>query len=98
MKISITYLAQLSNLDLSSDQSKAMEESIPSVVQHIEEIKNLPVPDVAATNGVGEEENIFHEDIPEPSLSQEEALRTSKNTYNGFFVVPYVFEEEEDVT
>ena len=96
MKISIKNLAQLSNLDLSSTQSEAMEASIPSVVLTMEEIKNLPVPDVLATNGVGEEENVYREDVVEPSLSQEEALMNATNTHNGFFVVPYVFEEEQD--
>ena len=96
MKVSIKYLAQLSNLNLSSTQEEAMEESVPSVIEHMEEIKNLSVPDVAATNGVSEEENMYREDTVEPSFSQEEALQNGKNTYNGFFVVPYVFEEDED--
>lgn len=96
MSISIKHLAKLSNLQLSQEQMTVMEKSIPAVVQNMETIKQLKVPDVAATNGVSEEENIYREDIPEPSLSQEEALKNAKNTYKGFFVVPYVFEEDED--
>lgn len=96
MKVSIANLAQLSNLTLSSTQSQTMEGSIPSVVEAMEEIKKLPVPDVTATNGVSEEVNVYREDVVEPSLSQEEALMNATNTHNGFFVVPYVFEEEQD--
>lgn len=99
MSISIKHLATLSRLHLSSMQQAAMEASIPSVVTHMEEIKKLDVSQVKETNGVSEEVNILREDAIEPSLSQEEALKNAKNTYNGFFVVPYVFEsEEEDVT
>ena len=75
-----------------------MEESIPVVIDHMEEIKTLHIPKVIATNAVTEEVNIYREDIVEPSLTQEEALKNAQNTYNGFFVVPYVFEEAEDVT
>ena len=98
MKVSITNLSHLANLHLSEDQKNILEESIPSVVTHLEEIKQLDVSEVKETNGASEEENIFAEDTTEPSLTQKEALQNAKDTYNGFFVVPYVFEEDENVT
>jgi len=98
MHISIVYLSQLANLDLSDEQKKILEESVPAVIEHMEEIKHLDLSHVQQTNGVTEEENVYREDIVEPSLSQEEALKNGKSIYNGFFVVPYVFEEEIDVT
>lgn len=97
MKISITHLSKLANLKLSSMQLTTMEASIPSVVEHMEEIKHLDLSHIQATNAVIEEENIYREDVVEPSLSQKDALANAKNTYNGYFVVPYVFEEESNV-
>jgi aspartyl/glutamyl-tRNA(Asn/Gln) amidotransferase C subunit len=61
----------------------------------MDEIKNLDVDNIPETTRVTEEENIFREDVVEPSLSQADALKNAKNTRNGFFVVPYVFEKEE---
>src|SRR5260370_34315922 len=95
MKISIDYLSKLANLKLSNEQKEVMEKSIPSVVEHMEEIKELDVANVSETNGVTEEENVWREDSVEVSLSQEEALSNAKKTYKGFFVVPSIFENKE---
>lgn len=96
MKISIKNLAQLANLELSSSQLQTLEESIPSVIEHMDEIKHLDLSGVKQTNAVIEEENVYREDDVEHSLTQDEALKNAPNTYNGFLVVPYVFEENTD--
>lgn len=95
MKMNIKYLAKLANVIISQEEEKELEESIPSVITYMDEVKNLDVDSVPETNRVSEEKNVFREDIVEPSLSQEKALKNAKRTHNGFFVVPYVFEKEE---
>lgn len=94
MKINIKHLATLANLVLSKKQEEQMEKSIPSVVSYMDEIKNLDLDNVSETNGVTEEENVFREDVAEPSLTQEDALKNAKKTHKGFFVVKAIFEEE----
>ena len=91
--MNIKVLAKLANLNLSKKQEEDLEKSIPSVVDYMDEIKNLDVDDVTETTRVTEEENVLREDIVESSLSQEQALKNAKKTRNGFFVVPAIFEE-----
>ncbi len=91
----IKDLAKLANLNLTKDQENDLEKSIPKVITYMDEIKNLDVDNISETTRLTEEENIFREDIVEPSLSQEEALMNAKNTRDGFFVVPSVSEKEE---
>lgn len=95
MKLPVTKLADLANVKLSEIQKKELESSISSVISFMEEIKNLDLENVKETSRVSEEENIFREDVVEASFTQEVALKNAKKTYNGFFLVPYVFEKEE---
>ena len=93
MKISISHIAKLANLNLSEEQLETMEKSIPAVVEHMEEMKELEVTDVSETNGMTEESNITREDLVEPSFSQTQALKNAKKTYKGYFVVPRILED-----
>lgn len=93
MQITVKQLAKLANVKLSDKQEKELENGISSVITYMDEIKNLDVENVAETSRVTEEENVFRADLIETSLTQEQALKNAKRTYNGFFVVPYVFEE-----
>jgi aspartyl-tRNA(Asn)/glutamyl-tRNA(Gln) amidotransferase subunit C len=95
MSVNVKHLAKLANLTLTSEQEENLEKSIPSVVEYMDTIKNLDVDDIPETSRLTDEENVFRDDVVEPSLSQEQALKNAKNTYNGFVVVPYVFEKEE---
>ncbi len=91
MKINVSALAKLANLNLSDKQLKDLEESIPGVVEYMDEVKNLDVDSIPETTRVTEEKNILREDEVTESLSQEEALKNAKQTHKGFFVVPNVF-------
>jgi aspartyl-tRNA(Asn)/glutamyl-tRNA(Gln) amidotransferase subunit C len=96
MSINITQLAKLANVKLSQKQVEEFSESITTVIAYMDEIKNLALEDVAETSRVTTEINVFREDSIEPSLSQEEALKNAKKTYNGFFVVPYIFDSNDE--
>lgn len=92
--MNIKNLAKLANLTLTKKQEEDLEKSIPTVVDHMDEVKNLDVDDIPETTRVTEEENVLREDIVTPSFSQEEALKNAKNTRNGFFVVPAILDKE----
>ncbi len=90
----VKNLAKLANLTLTKEQEEELEKSIPTVVDYMDEIKNLDVDDIPETTRVTEEENVLREDVVQPSLSQKDVLKNAKNTRNGFFVVPAVLDKE----
>jgi len=92
MKIDVKNLAKLTKLTLNKSQENSLQKSIPSVLEYMEEIKNLDVDNIPETIRVTEEENVWREDIVQPSLSQKDALKNAKKTKNGFFVVPAIFD------
>ncbi len=85
----------LADIILTDKQVKDLSESISSVVGHMEEIKDLDLDTVPETPRATEEKNVYRSDTIESSLTQEEALSNAKKSYNGYFVVPYVFEEKK---
>ena len=94
MLLTVTDLANLASVKLSEKQEKELETSITSVLNFMDEVKNLDVDNVTETSRVTEEENVFREDVATPSLPQETALQNAKTVNNGFFQVKGILDSE----
>lgn len=93
MKIDINHLSKLANLNLSDKEKKSYSAQLESTLEHVERLQEIDTSGVEGTNEVTALKNIWREDEIKPSLSQKEALMNAQNTYNGFFVVPAILEE-----
>lgn len=93
-KKDVLHVAKLANLQLSDEQVKKFEKQLSSVIDYVSKIQELNTKGVKETSQTTGLENVFREDKVETErvLSQEEALGNAKKTYNGFFVVKFVFE------
>lgn len=91
----IDSLSKLAKINLTKEQEEKYADEFSSVMGYMEEIKNLDVSNISETSRIAKEENVLREDIIKESLSQKEALKNSKNTSNGYFLVPAIFKEEE---
>ena len=54
------------------------------------QIKELDLKSISETSRTSEEENVLRDDLVTPSLTIDEALSNTKNTHDGFFLVPHV--------
>lgn len=88
-------IGKLANLILTAEEVEKFTPQLSETITSIEILDKLPTKDVEGTFQVTGLVNIFREDITEKSFSQEEALSNAKHKHNGFFVVPYVFQDEE---
>ena len=93
MKIDVKKVAKLANLSLSTSEETLFEKQLDETVSYIENLKEIDTKDTKPTNQVTGLTNVTREDTTTPSLSQKEALRNAKSTYNGFFKVNAVLEE-----
>ena len=93
MKIDVTHVAKLANLPLSDEEKKKFEQQLEETLNYIKELDEINTEGVAITPQVTKLENVLGEDIIRPSLSQEEALKNAKSTYNGFFKVKAILEQ-----
>ena len=93
MKINIKHIAQLANLPVTSAEEKKLKKELEATLEHVEHLNEIDTSKVEGTNEVTDAVNVMRADKIRPSLSQEEALKNAKKTYNGFFVVPVILEE-----
>jgi len=88
-------IGKLANLTLMPNEIDKLTPQLSETISSVEVMDELSTKDTEGTFQVTGLVNIFREDTVEKSLSQEDALSNAKNTHNGFFVVPYVFQDEE---
>ena len=88
-------IGKLANLVLTPDEIEKFTPQLSETINSVEVMDEHPTKDVEGTFQVTGLVNIFREDIVEKSFTQEEALSNAKNKHNGFFVVPYVFQDDE---
>lgn len=93
MKINIKHIATLANLTLKSDEEVRLEGQLEATLEHVERLTKIDTSKTSETNEVTSLENVLREDTVRPSMTQNEALKNAKKTYNGFFVVPAVLKE-----
>lgn len=93
MKIDVKHIAKLANLPISDEEEKKFETQLGETLSYVEMLQEVDTKNVKATNQVTGLENVFREDQVKPSLSQEEALKNSPATQNGFFKVSAILEE-----
>lgn len=90
----IDNLSKLAKINLTKEQEEKYAGEFTSVMGYMDEIKNLDVDKIQETSRIAKEENVLREDVVKQSLDQKEALKNSKNTNNGYFLVPQILKED----
>ena len=94
MKIDIKHIAKLANLPLKDSELVKLEKQLEETLKYVSNLDEVDTKNVEPTSQVTGLENVLREDEVRPSLTQEEALRNAKSTYNGLFKTEAVFSEE----
>ena len=92
MKINIPQVAKLANLVINKSEEELLEKQLSSIINYVEKLKKLDTSKTEETNQVTDLENIIREDIPKPSLSQNDSISNAKSTHNGLFKVEGILE------
>jgi aspartyl-tRNA(Asn)/glutamyl-tRNA(Gln) amidotransferase subunit C len=91
----VQKVAKLAKLTITPVQDVTFSKQLSSVIGYVSKIQSLDTNNIPETSQVTGLTNVFREDVIESKrmFTQEEALSNAKNTHNGYFVVPAVFEE-----
>ncbi len=92
----VKHIAQLANLELDDEKINLYQDQLSVIVEHFNDLKSLSFEDVPETSRVTEEENVWREDEVTPSFTQEEALKNSSETHEGYFKVPYLLINKDE--
>lgn len=94
VEIDVDHVARLARLALTDEERERLRSQLPVILEHAERVQEIAAEDVPATSHPIPLSNVFREDEPEPTLSQEEALAGAPETENGQFKVPRIVEME----
>ncbi len=92
----VDSIAKLAHIPVTPEEKKTLAGGFTKVIEVLDELKNVDVKGVEATNQVTGLENVTREDVVEPTrmFTQEQALANAPRKHNGFFVVDQVLEQE----
>ncbi len=90
----VQKIAELAKLHFSESETDAFVPQFQSILDYIEQLKNVDVSGVEPTSHVSLdkdfEKHIFREDLTRPSLSPDEALAGAPDSGDQHFRVPKV--------
>lgn len=93
----VKHIAELSNLEISDEQVGDLSRAFDETLAVIDNLKSVDTSSIEPTAQVTGMENVWRDDeIDETqTFSQDDALSNAKKTYQGFFVVPRLIDNDE---
>ena len=93
-KETIDYLSKLALLDLTEEEKEKLSKQLRDIISYFKKLNDLDTSDVKpTTHAIEGLKNVFREDIPWKSLSNEDALRNAEHKKNGYFKAPRILKE-----
>ncbi len=91
----VRYVSDLANLRLSNEEVARMSHDLGQILTHIEQLNELDTESVEPMAQVlyeADETATLREDVPQRTLTNEEALANAPLSGNGYYKVPKVIE------
>jgi aspartyl-tRNA(Asn)/glutamyl-tRNA(Gln) amidotransferase subunit C len=86
----VEYVAGLAQLSLDDATKERLTKELGDILTYIEKLNELDTSNVEPMMHAMQLTNVFREDVVEPSLPREDALKNAPNTDGEYFLVPRV--------
>ena len=90
----VAHLGRLARLSLTDEELDRYSAQLADIVAAVARVTEVATPDVAATSHPMPLQNVFRDDVPRPSLRQDQALSGAPDAEDGRFRVPRILDEE----
>ncbi|BAL92357.1 putative glutamyl-tRNA amidotransferase subunit C [Actinoplanes missouriensis 431] len=91
----VAHLARLSRLAVTEEELDRFAGQLDVILQSVARVGEVAADDIPPTSHSVPLTNVYREDVPAPSLTQEEALSGAPDAYEARFRVPRILDEEE---
>ena len=82
----LEHISKLALLDLSEEEKNKLAQELGDTLSYFKKLDSLDTSNVKPmTHPIEGLKNVFREDVPWKSLTNEEALRNAKHTKDGYF-------------
>lgn len=88
----VEHVANLARLNLTEEEKEQMTSDMEAIIEFANRINELNIEDINPTAHVIPINNVFREDVINPSFPREELLSNAPNQQNGCFSVPRIVE------
>ena len=92
VEIDIEHVAKLARLDLSDEEIARLRTQLAQILEHAARVGEVAAADVVPTASPIPRTNVYRDDVPEPSLPVDEALRNAPERDGDRFRVPRIAE------
>lgn len=93
-KETIDHISKLALIDLSEEEKEKLSKELGDILNYFKKLDELDTSTVKpTTHPIDGLKNVFREDVPWESLSNEEALRNAKHKKDGYFKAPRILKE-----
>ncbi|MHA1293961.1 MAG: Asp-tRNA(Asn)/Glu-tRNA(Gln) amidotransferase subunit GatC [Promethearchaeota archaeon] len=90
----VEYVSKLALIDLKEEEKEMFAKQLSNIISYFKKLNDLDTSNVEpTTHAIDGLKNVFREDIPWKSLSNEEALKNAEHKTNGFFKAPRIIKE-----
>jgi aspartyl-tRNA(Asn)/glutamyl-tRNA(Gln) amidotransferase subunit C len=83
----IAHVALLARLGLDDEERRRIGTELDLILEHISVLQRADISDIPETAQVGDLVNVWREDEPAPSLTEEQALANAPDTDGEYFRV-----------
>ena len=91
--IDVEHVAKLANLTLTPTEKNQFQKQLEEILNYISKLNNLDTKDTKPIGQVTGLVNVGRDDLPGPSLTQEQALQNTKKVHNGLFEVDAILDQ-----
>jgi aspartyl-tRNA(Asn)/glutamyl-tRNA(Gln) amidotransferase subunit C len=89
----IDHIAHLARLEFKGEQKKAIQGDMEKIITFMEKLSEVPTDDVEPLIFMTDEYNRLREDVPQVTLTQEEALKNGPKKDSDYFRIPKVLDK-----
>jgi len=86
----VEHIAELARLEFNDSEKQKLTHELNEILKYVEKLDELDTSNVEPLSHVIELNNVFREDVVQPSIPTEEALKNAPAKKDTFFRVPKV--------
>lgn len=91
-----TKLVKQANLKLTAKEKSKIHSQLDEALNSVKIMSELDTSTVPGTSSASGLSNVLREDKVTPSFTQDLALQNAKQTQGGYFMVPAIFESQDN--
>jgi aspartyl-tRNA(Asn)/glutamyl-tRNA(Gln) amidotransferase subunit C len=93
-KDDLESLSKLAMLNLSDEEKEKLIPQLNEIIEYFKKLNDLDTENIKPiTHPIEGLKNVFREDIPKESLTNEEALKNAQHKKDGYFKAPRILKE-----